>query len=482
DTMEHEYTLFDLSTLSAALPSPTLSPPSRTTASLFSLPPEIKIHIAKDVFAAEHGHRSGGIMVDARLTSMNRPTTLACLSLVNKDFYQACEPLLWKEVDLVNHSCESLLVFLQEILPRHADSIHVLSVGQRGEDDLLGFRAPRSRASQAKPREWKDQRRWQTQQDAEKAAREHALLAAAVVQLPEVGTGGAIVQKKHIKDIFLASIMRRVFSLREVKLTALPRTGSLARTVAVLVKVAMLPLLERLELKVNAGLQPSLSSLSALFRPSLHVTTLTLDFDQSVGTAIAREVASGVKQLNSLRSIRLLKIPSDLLSLFVLDSSPITLLDLSLETGCSISYLNSFLAPISATLTKLFLHLTSLSGDSTERLRLHSLTDLTLSSKFSEAYKLTLFSGLPLLHLTLDSLSHHDLPNFLCLLTSLDNTLRTLRYIKPTLVTPADEYDEAKDDMERVWNWCAVHGVRAELPDVEIERMTRIYYDSGDEG
>ncbi|GAA5870960.1 hypothetical protein JCM1840_002739 [Sporobolomyces johnsonii] len=61
---------------------------------------------------------------------------MAALSLVNREFSEICFPYLWQDVDFEDRSAESILVFLREIIPRHAKHIKSLAFGQSDEELL----------------------------------------------------------------------------------------------------------------------------------------------------------------------------------------------------------------------------------------------------------------------------------------------------------------------------------------------------------
>ncbi|GAA5896656.1 hypothetical protein JCM6882_005751 [Rhodosporidiobolus microsporus] len=55
-----------------------------------------------------------------------RRSGLSALSLVDRESYAVCRPLLWEHVDLRKRTCGALLRFLDDILPRHAQLVRSL--------------------------------------------------------------------------------------------------------------------------------------------------------------------------------------------------------------------------------------------------------------------------------------------------------------------------------------------------------------------
>ncbi|GAA5965220.1 hypothetical protein JCM21900_003388 [Sporobolomyces salmonicolor] len=92
----------------------------------------------RDMEMGENGHPTLEALTQAAetLVEIGGMSGMAALSLVNREFSEMCFPYLWQDVDFEDRSAESILVFLREIIPRHARHIRSLAFGQSDEELL----------------------------------------------------------------------------------------------------------------------------------------------------------------------------------------------------------------------------------------------------------------------------------------------------------------------------------------------------------
>ncbi|GAA5973866.1 hypothetical protein JCM11641_003203 [Rhodosporidiobolus odoratus] len=390
-----------------------------------------------------------------------------------------------QRVDLVRHSCDSLVLFLEEMLPHHAHSIHALSIGRKGGNELFGSCAPENGISAAQSQTWEARREWeehQVHQDALKQARKRTLLVAATEMVPKLGLQADTVQMHQIKDISLASALCGVISLQGVKIAALPHTqAQFTCALHVLHEVVATSPLHNLVFAISEGLQSHLSSLPCLLlsAPQLSVLTIHFPWLYPVPPSSHQQIAIGVKQLRVLETLTLRHCHPAFLSLSPLPAT-VKRLSLSMYGTITFDQLQQLFVSCSRSLEYLSLEGISVHAKLKETLDLPSLKYPVLGIG-CEVNTSDVFVNARLQHLKVDTLQILALRNLLPLLTSLDKTLLTLHCQDTTLITSEDDYDDVKDSVERVWNWCAAHGVKATLPQIEHEEVERINYDSGDE-
>ncbi|BGP13610.1 hypothetical protein JCM10213_007786 [Rhodosporidiobolus nylandii] len=148
----------------SSTPAPSTSHPPPPPASFSSLPPELKLKIAEHVRATDEtdlhtrGRRreafedaqvNGSMLLgDVRgmLLREGKPsrkglakmmnelvakavpcrTGLSALSLVDREMYLICRPMLWEHLDLTDRTCASLITFIRDILPRQGPLVSSL--------------------------------------------------------------------------------------------------------------------------------------------------------------------------------------------------------------------------------------------------------------------------------------------------------------------------------------------------------------------
>ncbi|GAA5851628.1 hypothetical protein JCM8547_001156 [Rhodosporidiobolus lusitaniae] len=208
---------------------------SSLPAPLSTLPPELKLKIVDEV--AREVETSTGVRPlprelptkQMRLNGSGCPTSLANLSAVNKDFRETCTPHLWEEVDLVKHSCESTLFFLDHILPVQAATVKRLILGGYSNDEL-----PLHLELLVEERE----------------QRKKAVLVAAKQRLCPRPDQPLVTEATGAKDLLLSAVVQKCTALRSVELSSFLKQGDqFCSTFAALSNRSKS--LERLQVAVN---------------------------------------------------------------------------------------------------------------------------------------------------------------------------------------------------------------------------------------
>ncbi|GAA5857759.1 hypothetical protein JCM8547_005973 [Rhodosporidiobolus lusitaniae] len=452
----------------SSLPSPVPSKPSSpspsqsTTASLAGLPDPVKLRIVAAVLSFEPNEPNDVFVrfVEAEKEQQvgnpvekNPRVQLNALSRVSKDFHELCVPYLWSEVNLVRHSCESILFFLDHILLRYHSTISSLILGYRDTDAILPLEATGL---------------------PEQDLRHEAVLRAAERCAGGKATGDYPYRFKpeSVRDVLLSAVVAACENLQTVDLTRLPLGGDrLPATVRTLVSTQR-PLMT-LRLSVSIDSDPHLARLPSLLHTSSDsLANLTLVFQPGERVFSARNPL--VKELNALpflRSLSLFTMPPSCFS-HLRPRAPLAKLELSFAGTISYLLVRPFFdCGVAAGLHDLTVGSIALD----ERLvqpelspvSLPLLRRLQVSSPLSPILSPALLSFPALEVLKVDNLTYPSLPNLLAFVNQSSSSFDRLECRQKSLVVKNErEKQQAEEQLEAVKRACRKKGVNARLPEV----------------
>ncbi|GAA5911594.1 hypothetical protein JCM6882_008047 [Rhodosporidiobolus microsporus] len=477
--METQEPSLDLSTLSHALPtSPSTAEPEKvTTASLSTLPPELKLKIVEEVYESIHEHHEWDVFEQlpkdklarsTRLRKGGKPTDLASLSLVSREWHDMCVPRLWETLILTRQSAQSLVVLLDEILPKYSVHVRGLVLGQRKADEVhalakyerFGFVSPRL-SEQAKLRR--------------QAARQRTCDRAASLSEARVLPPGPL-YPHDVKDLLVAEVVRACSGLRELGTDPI-HTSCLSRTFKALGQSAHARSLEAVRLQPARSLLQHADSVSQMLKSSSALRHLSIDCQDSSSGAIA-PLFSFVDSLAPLDLLALFNIsPSSLHPALVtpLQHIHLSFQPLSNDPSDALRYsrLEEFLRPHRSTLHTLVLRNYALEDCDTAPYDLDKLSKLVLSPSIDFCLHLHLFHHSPLTHLYVDECSPSELPTIYHTLERLAATLRVFQYGAKALRVECTEARRAEEWIWFLGGWCEAHGVQYRLPIVVCQGPSR---------
>ncbi|GAA5893449.1 hypothetical protein JCM6882_008038 [Rhodosporidiobolus microsporus] len=464
--METQQPSLDLSTLSHALPTPpSTAEPEKVTASLSTLPPELKLKIVEEVYENslddEELYVLRQLPMDnrgrsSRLTNAGRPTDLARLSRISRDWHEMCMPRLWETLHLAYHSCQGLLFLFDKVLPRYACYVRFLDLGSPTQDRTESF----GRFDGLDGRD--------LAQHIEALSRRILELDTAPTEVDRPPGVNVLI------EILLSRILDACSGVQHLEMTV-TKEGPLERVCQATEQHAAKRSLTALHLTVETLPSQPKSPLYALLARSPSLLHLTLEFEWQRSPFSSAYLAESANSFSQLKSLKLVLPPQSFLADLRLPSA-IEALHLSAEEGTEYpnQVLADFLQSFRDTLGTLVLENiqpVTEPGHST-RLDLPKLNRLTITAfTYFRSYPLSLFQDSPIRHLQFDG-PHSDFFSLLVFLKQRVSTLRTFSYGEKYLYVDEDEScEDFEAEVEAIEEWCGAYGVECSLPRV-VEQST----------
>ncbi|BGP13617.1 hypothetical protein JCM10213_007793 [Rhodosporidiobolus nylandii] len=481
---------------------PDTQPPRRPPTSFASLPPELKLRIAEHV-RAEHVRdvrdSNGGrepsevaqvdgnaLVADMRgmLLRQGQRTTnelanmmnelvakglpcrrgLFALSLVDREMYLICRPMLWAHVDLTDRTCPSIITFIRDILPRQGPLIRslwwthdsLLKEDEVGEP-TDGFFSP--------------------QQKAVVEAAEHM----GGVDADE----SAFVRKVRAAGLLIAEVVQQCSSLEEVNMVSLDMRTWWADDFPPFVPeyplnalVALKPRLTVIDYEFDSSVDLKSGSFTLLLENSpdledLEITGTVMEDD--LKDPDYHRLFRAISQLKKLEYLELRDLP--LPSFFYTSPPELPLRTLSLtSTGPnSPTALAAFLSTFSGTLTDLALHYIMHEEDEIRtststrpRLSLPLLTHYTSSTYFHPTILASLSSS-PLQIVRIEDCGAGSADLLVACLAEHTATLERFELLVSDLEPSIDDDEMSVTERERLSEWCEAAGVKYVVEEREAD-------------
>ncbi|GAA5833810.1 hypothetical protein JCM11251_005971 [Rhodosporidiobolus azoricus] len=466
-------------------------PPPRQRASFASLPPELKELVAEHVrtldleesevyrplpmsayqvrdevaeMMMKEGKRStkelARMMVDLMAKVTPTRSGLSTFSLINRECFHIARPILWQHLDLGDRTVSSLLVFLRDILPRHASLVKSLVFdyesclersGLTGDDDAY-YPPEHKRFVKA----------------AERLAnlRPHRKLSVRRLRAPGVFVGEII---KHLDS--LEKVDFTPFAPEDYGLNEHWNTRWLDHAFQALANLK--PRLKHLEIMVDWDVRDQAANLERLLRSSNDLESLELKGAVMEGEESLppyQAMFSALARLSKLKRLSLdLPIPISFRKLDI--TWPLTSLCLDNTGPDSPIDLIDFLSLFSSTLTDLemrYVYAVIDEGGATTSFSkltasLPHLTRLAVANSAGEPDAfLSPFDKCPLEVLRIEDCSASAAEHVLAALETHKETLKKVQLLAAEYFMVLDE-----DNRKKVREWCESTGVVYE--DVEHE-------------
>ncbi|GAA5857857.1 hypothetical protein JCM8547_006007 [Rhodosporidiobolus lusitaniae] len=453
----------DLSALRADLPDVYSSlKPSPDFTSL--LPPELKLKIIDELanelheqsikaYDDPHALETRCAPLDFSVRQLRhrygRPTSIANLSLVSREWHALCAPYLWKDVDLVHHSCMSLLFFYSKICPRYGKHVRTLSLGAVLEDESSG-RCGEPKAEQTR------------------------LFTKVVEDYRKSMSNPNELTPRIIKEAFMATAISRCPAVEAVHIGVLPSSGR-SPALSALLKVAPAWPLKSLSLICDRSSTTHVRAFTTLLDklPHLERLSLTLKKGGNAPASALPRITRAVSSLTHLTSLSLVA-PATFFPLLDLQSPILHLEIRSSDPPKSTKPFAPLFRALSPTLKTLRVHNifdphTVNLAASVERLTLPAMEHLRLDmADFSPFLVPSLFHLPSLSFLSLEDWTETtalDLLPFIPSAPSLKTVFNPCPYIS---CDSWEDADEIEDELCELSLLCSSRGIEVkDMPDVE---------------